>query len=328
MPTSLHQISSVSWEHPADHAALQALRALPGLDDVIRRIAGAFGERGVRHLFLGDAVRVGPTQRPALYARYQEVLRTLDWPGDGRPEPALYVAQTPVASAGAVGFDQPFIVISSATLELLDPVEQQFILGQQLGHIMTGRTTYRTIALIVLFFGLGALPMLASVALLPFQLALLEWYRSSELSADRAGLLATQDARPCLMAFLKLAGGRPTDDTIDLDAYLAQAAEYESGGTAWDTLLKALNTALRSHPFHTVRAGELHRWEQSGAASAIINGAYVRRGEEPDRPLRDEVRDAGARYAEQARTAAASVTTAAQRATEAFREAYKAATER
>jgi len=227
-----------------------------------------------------------------------------------------------------VGFDQPFIVISSATLELLDPVEQQFILGQQLGHIMTGRTTYRTIALIVLFFGLGALPALASVALLPFQLALLEWYRSSELSADRAGLLATQDPRQCLMAFLKLAGGRPTDDTIDLDAYLAQAAEYERGGTAWDTLLKALNTALRSHPFHTVRAGELHRWEQSGAAAAIIGGTYVRRGEEPDRPLRDDVRDAGARYAEQARTAAESVTTAAQRAAEAFREAYKAATER
>ena len=40
MPTTLHQISSVSWEHPADHAALQALRAPPGLDDVIRRIAG------------------------------------------------------------------------------------------------------------------------------------------------------------------------------------------------------------------------------------------------------------------------------------------------
>ena len=153
-----------------------------------------------------------------------------------------------VRPAGAVGFDQPFIVISSGTLELLEPEEQRFVLAQQLGHIMTGRTTYRTIALIVLFFGMSALPLLASIALLPFQLALLEWYRKSELSADRAGMLGTQDPRTSLMTFLKLAGGKSFGDAIDLDAYLVQAEEYEVGGSAWDGVLKALNTALRDTP--------------------------------------------------------------------------------
>jgi Zn-dependent protease with chaperone function len=325
MAIRLEQISSVSWEHPADRAALHTLRAIPAFDDVIRRIAGVFGERGVRQLFLGDAVRVGPTQRPQLYARYQEVLQALDWPETGKPEPQLYVAQNPIANAGAVGFDQPFIVISSGTLELLDADEQRFILGQQVGHIMTGRTTYRTIALIVLFFGMSALPLLASIALLPFQLALLEWYRTSEFSADRAGLLATQDPRACLMAFLKLAGGRAHGDTIDLEAYLAQAAEYEASGGTWDQVLKALNTALREHPFHTVRTGELHRWEQSGAYAAIVGGAYVRRGTDEERPLRDDLREAGAYYADRAKAAASEVGSAVQRAAGAFREAFRAA---
>ena len=57
----LTQISSVSWEHPTDRAALQSLRALPAFDDVVRRIASVFGDRGVRHLFLGDAA--GPRAR-------------------------------------------------------------------------------------------------------------------------------------------------------------------------------------------------------------------------------------------------------------------------
>lgn len=325
MATSLTQISSVSWEHPADRAALRALRALPGFDDVVRKIAGAFSERGIRNLFLGDAVLVGPTQRPALYALYQEVLHTLDWPQAGQAAPQLYVAQTPIANAGAVGFDQPFIVISSGTLELLDRDEQRFVLAQQLGHIMTGRTTYRTIALIVLFFGMSALPLLASIALLPFQLALLEWYRTSELSADRAGMLGTQDPRGSLMTFLKLAGGKPQDDAIDLDAYLAQANDYQMGGNAWDSVLKALNTALREHPFHTVRAGALHHWQQSGAYAAIVGGAYIKRGSEAERPFRDDLRDATDYYRDMAKEATDAVGGVITRAADAFRDAFKAA---
>ena len=323
--TPLTQISSVTWEHPADRAALQTLRALPGFDEVVRKIASVFGERGVRNLFLGDAVLVGPTQRPMLHALYHDVLQALDWPNTGQPIPQLYVAQNPIANAGAVGFDQPFIVINSGVLELLEPEEQRFMLAQQLGHIMTGRTTYRTIALIVLFFGMSALPLLASIALLPFQLALLEWYRKSELSADRAGMLGTQDPRASLMTFLKLAGGRAYGDSIDLDAYLAQAAEYEVGGSAWDSVIKALNTALREHPFHTVRAGELNRWQQSGAYGAILGGAYIRRGSEAERPLRDDLRDAKDYYTDKAKAAAESVGVVINRAADAFRDAFKTA---
>src|SRR5215475_1809564 len=95
---ALLDISSTAWEHPADRAALNTLRAIPGFDDVVRKVAGFFGERGVRHLFLANAVRVGPTQRPQLDALYGEVLETLDWPR----HPQLYVTQTPFVNAGAV----------------------------------------------------------------------------------------------------------------------------------------------------------------------------------------------------------------------------------
>ena len=61
----LVQISSRAWEHPADRAALNTLRAIPGFDEVVRKVAGFFGERGIRQLFLGDAVQVSLPIRPA-----------------------------------------------------------------------------------------------------------------------------------------------------------------------------------------------------------------------------------------------------------------------
>ena len=44
----LTDISSAAWEHPADRAALNTLRAIPGFDQVVRKVAAYFGERGVR----------------------------------------------------------------------------------------------------------------------------------------------------------------------------------------------------------------------------------------------------------------------------------------
>src|SRR5207248_6443502 len=89
MTTKLTAISSRAWEHPADRAALNALRALPGFDEALRRIMGFLGERGVRQLFLANAVRVGPNQRAKLNSIYSEVLETLDAPERDRKSTRL-----------------------------------------------------------------------------------------------------------------------------------------------------------------------------------------------------------------------------------------------
>jgi Zn-dependent protease with chaperone function len=320
--TQLVQISSRAWEHPADRAALNSLRAIPGFDEVVRKVAAFFGERGIRQLFLANAVRVSEHQRPKLNAMWTEVLETLDWP----TRPQLYVTQTPFVNAGAVGFDDPFVVMNSATLALLDDEEQRFILAHELGHIMSGHTTYRTIAIIILTVGLNNLPFLAGVALLPFQLALLEWYRKSELSSDRAGLLGTQDLDVAMRGFMKLAGGSaPDDDQASLDEFMRQAEEYETGGTAWDTVFKVLNTAFRDHPFNTVRAAELLKWQKSGAYDAIIGGTYQRRGES-DRPLSDDYADAAGYYGEQTRATFRQFGDVLSRAKDAFNEAWRGST--
>ena len=296
----LTQISSRAWEHPADRAALNTLRAIPGFDEIVRKVAGFFGERGIRQLFLGDSVKVTAGQRPKMNAMWTEVLETLDWPE--RPE--LYVTQTPIVNAMAVGFDKPFVVVNSGMLETLEDEELRSVLGHELGHIMSGHPTYTTIAIIILYFGVSNLPFLAAVAILPFQLALLEWYRKSEFSADRAGLLTVQDLNTVMSTEMKLAGGREYGDTLRVEEFIHQAEQYETGGDAWDTVLKIMNTVMRTHPMHTVRAAELLRWQRGGGYDKILAGDYIRRGQDPEDHLKQDYADAAGYYGQKTRETA------------------------
>jgi Zn-dependent protease with chaperone function len=314
--TPLPQIASTAWEHPADRAALNTLRAIPGFDEIVRKVAGFFGERGLRHLFLANAVRTGPTQHPRLYNLLHEVCASLDVAA----VPDLYVTQTPFVNAGAIGFERPFIVVNTGTIAALTEDEQRFVLAHEVGHIASGHMTYRTIAVIVSTVGFSALPFLAGLALMPFQLALLEWSRKAELSCDRAALLAVQDTTLAMQTFFRLAGGSMQPGEGDLDAFLKQAAEYESEGSAWDSLLKAINTAMREHPFNTVRAAELQRWVASGAYARILSGEYPRRdGTGPQTTYSDDVRGAADYYGQQAKEAFGKVGDTFSRAADAFR---------
>src|SRR6266700_2381030 len=281
----LTQIAPVTWEHPADRAALQSLRSVPGFDEVVKKIYGFIGERGVRLIFQADAVRVGPTQFPRLNQLYTDVLTSMDWPD--RPE--LFVSQTPFANAGACGMDKPFIVINSGTLRLLDDDEVRNVLGHELGHVMSGHALYHTILVLILNVSLGALPFLAGIAILPIQLALLEWFRKSELSSDRAGLLACQDATASLRVNLK-----------------------------------NLGVLGRSHPFNTVRAAELQRWIEAGHFDRILGGEYTRRGPDAEqRPVDQDIDEARDHYMKEAKAVVNDVVDTAKRAAQAFTEAFK-----
>jgi Zn-dependent protease with chaperone function len=318
VPVPLPQISSRAWEHAADRAALDTLRAIPGFDEVVRRVAGFITERGVRQLFLANAVQVGPAQRPALHALLLDVCRTLDW----TDVPELYVTQSPKVNAYAIGFERPFIVITSGALELLDgDDERRFLLAHELGHIMSGHMLYRTVALVILTIGTMAL-FPVGLALLPFQLALLEWHRKSELSTDRAGLLAVQNAVVAQGAFMKLAGGPDFGDAASVEEFMRQAATYESGGDTWDEILKLLNTAFREHPFNTVRAGALERWRTGGEYDAIVGGVYARRTE-PGPKLSDDYAEATGYYSAKVRRGFDNVSDAARRAADAFKDAFR-----
>jgi len=318
------QIAAVSWEHPADRAALQALRAVPGVDDLIRKLLAMLGgERGIRLLFQGNAVRAGATQFPRLWQLHAEVTTTFDWPA----VPELYVSQTPFFNAGAYGIDSPFIVVHSTAIELLDEDELRVLLAHETGHVISGHALYRTIAAILAMMSLGALPALAGLAVLPIRLAFLEWSRKSELSADRAGLLGGQDILVAQRLDMKMAGGGRGEGfagQLDVEAFMRQAHEYAKGSEGLDVIYKLLSTLALTHPMHTVRAAELQKWAATGEYDRILRGEYPRRGAEAkERPLKDDMAAAGAYYAGEARELASHMADAARRAAASAREAFR-----
>ena len=318
------QIAAVSWEHPADRAALQTLRAVPGVDELIRKVLAMLGgERGIRLLFQGNAVRIGPTQFPRLWNLHIEACTTFDWP----TVPELYVTQTPIFNAGAYGIDTPFIVVHSAAIELLHDDELRVLLSHELGHVISGHALYRTIAAILALVSLGVLPVLGELVVLPIRLAFLEWSRKSELSADRAGLLGSQDVVAAQRLDMQMAGGgrgAAFAGQLNVDAFMQQAHEYASSSEGLDVVYKLLSTLALTHPMHTVRAAELQRWVTSGEYDRILHGEYVRRGAEAgERPWRDDMAAAGSYYAGEAREFASQVADAALRAADRARDAFR-----
>jgi Zn-dependent protease with chaperone function len=291
---------------------------------VIRKVLALLGgERGIRLLFQGNAIRVGSNQFPKLWHMHTEVCTTFDW----GVVPELYVTHTPFFNAGAYGIDQPFIVIHSAAVELLDDDELRVLLSHELGHVISGHALYRTIAAILALISLGALPMLAELALLPVRLAFLEWSRKSELSADRAGLLGAQDIVAAQRVDMKMAGGGRGEGfggQLNIEAFMQQAHEYAATSEGLDILYKILSTLALTHPMHTVRAAELQRWVATGDYDRILRGEYVRRGAEAkERPVSEDFAAAGSYYANEARELASQVADAAKRAAEKAREAFR-----
>ncbi len=211
---------------------------------------------------------------------------------------------------------------------MLDDDELRVLLSHELGHVMSGHAFYRTIAAILVLVSTGALPGLAGIALLPIRLAFLEWSRKSELSADRAGLLGSQDPRSSQSLFMKMAGGvRPpyNDGQLDLDTYMAQANEYVGSNEGFDVLYKLLSTLMVTHPMHTVRAAELQGWIATGDYDRIMRGEYTRRSAASERAVKDDLDAARQYYTQEAKATFGQMADAAKQAAGRMSEAFKKA---
>ena len=96
------EISPRSYEHPADRAATSALHAIPLLDRLIKRFGRLGIETHFRQMMLGDAVRLGPDQVPAMWSSHVRAATRLDLD----PTP-LFVTQAASLNAVDVRHAQP-----------------------------------------------------------------------------------------------------------------------------------------------------------------------------------------------------------------------------
>jgi Zn-dependent protease with chaperone function len=287
-------ISSRAYEHPTDRGALVALRSISGFDVLLRRFSGLINERSLRLSLLADGVRVGPTQFGRLKALLDDNAAVLDI----QPVPDMYVVQSPIVNAMTIGLDKPTLVLNTGLVELLDDEELRFVIGHELGHALSGHAVYRTMMIWLTNFAqnLSWLPI-GKWGVELIITALKEWFRKSELSCDRAGLLAGQDIEAGVRALMKLAGGAHLAE-MDPIAFLEQAREHESAGGLRESVLKLINLKDRTAPFTAVRALELTRWVEAGDYQKILSGDYPRRVDDDSASVRQETKAAASAYAD------------------------------
>lgn len=286
-------ISPKAYEHPADRAATAALKAVPMLDIVVRRLIEWRYERALRQFYLGNSIKIGEHQLPDLWTAHTGVCRVLDMPQIYD----LYVTSPVRGGAQAIGSGKPIVVVDSQLLQQLGPGEQRALLGHEVGHILSDHMLYVTALNILLSVGNG-MPFFLGIPFRAVKAVLLEWYRATELSCDRASTLAVRDPQIVCRMLMVTAGMMPAD-ALDLDAFMTQAMEYETWDDPSDRVRRFFNEIGQTHTYAVRRVSEVMKWVQSGDYDRIVRGEY--RTRDQDTNVREEAGDAMDFYAERFR---------------------------
>ncbi|MBD2464800.1 M48 family metallopeptidase [Oscillatoria sp. FACHB-1407] len=276
-------ISSEAFRHPLDYQAEQSLRSVPGFDLLARKFVELVYERPRYVYLMGNSIEVGPRQYASLYGIFRECLRDLDI----YPEPSLFVSQTPLANAYALGQERPCVVLNTGLLDLAGEAELRSVLAHELGHIKCGHTTLIQMATWVLnlaFSLTSATFGISSLVSTGILLAFYEWLRKAELSADRAALLVMDDLNPVLRGMMQLAGGSNRyAHELSLEEFIQQSERYQaldqdSLNQVYKFLLynNLAQGVFLTHPFTVERVHYLREWSLSNEYHQIRMGNYAR----------------------------------------------------
>jgi len=260
------------YEHPWDKSARNTLEKMPGFTAIIRKINEISFDRLLRVNYTGSSLKVNSNNAPEVYEVLQEACEILSI--DRQPE--LYFHQDSYGiNADTTGVEKSIIVLSSECADSLSPEELMFVIARELGHIKSQHVLYYqtanylpTIANLVGRATLG----IGSLITGGVEMALQNWKRMSELTADRAGLLACQQPEVAASVLVKIAGlpKKYYSSPTIVDEFIKQAKEFESYGTL-DQIAKVIGVMNQSHPWIVMRAAELFEWVDSGEYTRVMS---------------------------------------------------------
>lgn len=260
---SLINLQTSRYEHPLDRATLQTLKKLPGVEAAVDFIMNwTFVKRQIIRM-CGNSFHVTSETCPVIAQNSNDVFKTLNL----NYKPEVYIYQDYYINAYTTGHENnAFIALSSGSIDRLNENEIKFVIGHEAGHIKSGHVLYH-----ILCANLGSLVSKIPLLSTGVKGALFKWYRMSEFTADRAGLLACQDLDASIGAIMKMAGLPEKYYSVSsLEGFKQQAREFQDkyGGTA-EKLLKLYEIFDENHPWTVIRAAELINWVSSGEYQKI-----------------------------------------------------------
>jgi Zn-dependent protease with chaperone function len=191
-----------------DGHAMSALQALPALNAIVRSASDKVGRPWIESTFNG--IRLGPKQLPDVWKQAILAARLLGLPS----MPDVYLSGDHMWDAYTFGSDtSSFVVIGTSLLNNFRNDELLFVLAREMGHCAAGHALWKSVVRFmsgdkqhsgILSGGiLGAINP-AKLITGAIDMPLMAWSRQSDITADRAGLLAVGDesiARRVLLAW-------------------------------------------------------------------------------------------------------------------------------
>ena len=277
----LHFLDPREYEHPLDREALNKLESIPGVKPLIKKIYKEYLEKIFFINNYGSNVLITKDNYPRVHNLLIEASRVLDMGS----VPPLYISGLDMEGRYTLngwtqGVDEPHIVLTKRSIDELDKKELLALIGHELGHIKSGHVLYRQIAemgnalldiISQMTLGLGSIPASA------INLALMHWYRMSEFTADRAGLLASQDLDACIRLELKLAG-IPNDGNIESfkATFIKQAESFKDFEfSSVNKVIKVVNTLYQTHPYAVLRTSQIIEWKESEDYKKILDREHL-----------------------------------------------------
>lgn len=268
MKKTLINLQSTQYEHRFDREALESVRKLPGFDSVVNFVLDWTMIKWHVVQLCGSNFHVTKESCPELYNMVHESAETLDI--DRLPE--IYTQWSYGINAYTTGYkDNTILVLQSGSVDLMPDPELSFVIGHELGHIKSGHVLYH---MMVQFFAqIISSTVLAGKFIVPIQLGLNYWYRMSEFTADRAGLLVCQDLEAALGAIMKMAGlPKRYFNTSDPHVFAKQAKEFMTKyGDTTDKIIRNISILDDTHPWTVMRAYELIKWVENGEYDKVLN---------------------------------------------------------
>ncbi|MCD6661304.1 MAG: M48 family metallopeptidase, partial [Lentimicrobium sp.] len=206
----------------------------------------------LRNMLEGNSFKVDANISPKLHGIFYDVKSKLGFEEDVD----FYVTSDAQLNAYAVSRNEenePHIInINSSLLNLMSDEELRFIIGHEMGHLITKNADLLKLIYFI-FPGNSDMPML-------LQHKIRLWKQLSELTADRYGYMVCPNVPTCVSAFFKLASGVDLQRVdLNIEAFIAdndKRLEYFKND-------KGIN--LASHPVNLIRIKAIQLFSQSKA---------------------------------------------------------------
>lgn len=171
--------------------------------------------------------------------------------------------------------DQPhLVVINSAMIDRFTDEELRFVLGHELGHLVSRNAELWRVVGFVFPPGTNMSPILED--------KIDTWGKLSELSADRFGFLAAPDFDTCLAVFFKLSSGLDAERiAFDPSAYRASMEEV------LEYFRAHAMTAATSHPVNPIRLKALELFGSSKLYEDLSAGREISEDEDLQKNMTD-----------------------------------------